>query len=120
MQFEDAISQMAISLINNGITENKIIIGLSANARGYNLVDRNETYHGAPVYEFARIESSKSIDGRFPYQDICHLPGYEQYEYWNNTVAVSFVDDDDNWFSLNKPEHESFARKVKVKNLTFS
>lgn len=58
-----------MQLINNGIPENQIIIGLSAKARGYNLVSRNETSHGAPAYEFARLESVASDDGRFAYQD---------------------------------------------------
>lgn len=67
--FEDVISSTAARLTKNGIPEEKLIIGLSALARGYSLASRNETYHGAGAYEFA-VLNSKLTDGRVPYQDV--------------------------------------------------
>jgi hypothetical protein len=69
--FEDTISDMANSLIRNGIIAEKIIVGLSARARGYNLVNSNETFNGAFVYEFAHPQGIAPLeDGRFAYQDV--------------------------------------------------
>lgn len=61
---------MAKSLIQNGIPNEKLVIGLSANARGYNLASRNETTPGSFVYEYARLNNSQSTDGRFAYHEV--------------------------------------------------
>jgi hypothetical protein len=97
IQIEDVIHNTADMLTIDGIPPEKIIIGLTAYARGYNLVDMNQTTHNAPVYEVARLPNSSSTDGRFPYQEICHLPGAQNLKYWKKSSALSFVEDDGNW-----------------------
>ncbi|KAI6177177.1 Chitinase-like protein C25A8.4 [Aphelenchoides bicaudatus] len=110
--FEDVISEMANTLVKNGIPEEKLIIGLNTVARGYSLASRNDTSHGSFAYEYAHLNNSQSKDGRFAYQEICKLPGAENVEYWDKSVTTSFVDDQDNLFSFNMPNHESMERKV--------
>ncbi|KAI6216731.1 hypothetical protein M3Y99_01801700 [Aphelenchoides fujianensis] len=108
----DVISETAERLVKYGVPPERLVIGLSAWARGYELIDGNQTDHEAPVYGVFQLPETVRDDGRFAYQEICDLVDHSGLIYHEKAAAVSFVVNDTQFFSYNPPTHEVVRRKV--------
>ncbi|CAD5214998.1 unnamed protein product [Bursaphelenchus okinawaensis] len=88
------------------LERNKIVMGLSSWGRGYTMEEPQKAGVLVDTASFAKKGNSTSSDGRFAYQDMCHLFKKENYRYEQTMGAVWFVGNNANWYSLLPPKHK--------------